>query len=89
MLNIQSNLWFLQNGYDRELLMSRGQSRGGSRSRAGSVMPPRAVTPMVNAQDIEGRIRSAVNKNWKRIQEQCRQWDMDNSGEIEVSQFKG
>ena len=70
-------------------MMSRAQSRAGSRSRAGSVLPPRAVTPMVNAQDVEERIRSAVNRNWKSIQEQCRQWDLDGSGEIEVIQFKG
>ena len=68
--------------------MSRAQSRGG-RSRAGSVAPPRAVTPMVNAQDVEGKIKSSVGRNWKRIQEQCRQWDVDSSGEISLNQFQG
>jgi len=44
---------------------------------------------MVNAVHTETRITQAVNKNWKRIQEQCRLFDPNNSGEIEASQFRG
>lgn len=72
-------------------MFSRAQSRAASRgpSRAASTIQGRAMTPMVNAETIESRIQPAVSRQWKKIQEQCRQLDVSGSGEIEVSQFKG
>ena len=72
-------------------MFSRAQSRAVSRgpSRAASTLQGRAATPMVNAETIESRIQPAVGRQWKKIQEQCRLWDVSGSGEIEVSQFKG
>lgn len=70
-------------------MFSRAQSRVAS--RAGSVSASRAgaITPMVNAEDAESRIQVDVSRNWKKIQEQCRSWDPQGTGEIEASQFKG
>lgn len=72
-------------------MFSRAQSRAASRgpSRAASTVAGRAMTPMINAETIESRIQAAVSRNWKKIQEQCRQLDVNSTGEIEVSQFKG
>ena len=54
-------------------------------SRAGS----RMATPLVNAEVAENVVKSTIYRNWKQIQQQCRQRDLDNSGTINVVDLKG
>lgn len=49
----------------------------------------RLFTPLVNAENAEQRLRNKVMKHWKEIQRLCRLHDIDNSGEIESSVFRG
>ncbi|KAL3881564.1 hypothetical protein ACJMK2_027990 [Sinanodonta woodiana] len=55
-------------------IFSRGQSR--------------LSTPMVNAEFAENRVKDVIYKNWKQIQQQCRQQDLDNTGTISIVVFK-
>ena len=59
--------------------------RGGVGSRAMS----RMTTPLVNAQGAETALKSTIYRNWKQIQQQCRQRDTSNSGTINVVDLKG
>lgn len=49
----------------------------------------RMSTPMVNAEIAENIVKNTIFKNWKQIQQQCRQKDVDNSGTINVVDLKG
>ncbi|CAH1799481.1 unnamed protein product [Owenia fusiformis] len=48
----------------------------------------RAYTPLVNAEDIEGKLREKIKRNWKDIQRQCRICDPGNTGQIDVDAMK-
>ena len=49
----------------------------------------RLSTPMVNAELAENIVKNTIFRNWKQIQQQCRQRDIDNSGTINVVDLKG
>ena len=49
----------------------------------------RLSTPMVNAELAESIVKNTIFKNWKQIQQQCRQRDADSSGTINVVDLKG
>lgn len=59
--------------------------RPGAMSRSYS----RMSTPMVNAEIAENVVKQTIYKNWKQIQQMCRQKDTDNSGTINVVDLKG
>ena len=44
---------------------------------------------MVNAEIAESIVKNTIFRNWKQIQQQCRQRDADNSGTINVVDLKG
>ena len=46
------------------------------------------MTPLVNAEDIEEKLKPVVNKHWKDIQKQCRQSDPNSMGDINGQDFK-
>jgi hypothetical protein len=47
------------------------------------------ATPLVNAEVAENVVKNTIYKNWKQIQQMCRQKDVDNSGTINVVDLKG
>ena len=49
----------------------------------------RMSTPMVNAEVAENIVKNTIFRNWKQIQTQCRQRDVENSGTINVVDLKG
>ena len=49
----------------------------------------RAFTPMVNARNVESRLKDVVYKHWKDIQRKCRSADSDGTGQIPYDAFKG
>ena len=49
----------------------------------------RMSTPMVNAEIAESIVKNTIFRNWKQIQHQCRQRDVDSSGTINVVDLKG
>ena len=59
--------------------------RPGAMSRSQS----RMATPLVNAEVAENVVKNTIYKNWKQIQQLCRQKDLDNSGTINVVDLKG
>ena len=48
----------------------------------------RSFTPMVNAENVEKRLKDVVYRHWKDIQKTCRAADTDNSGQIPYDAFK-
>lgn len=59
--------------------------RSGAMSRSQS----RMSTPLVNAEVAESVLKNTIYKNWKQIQQLCRQKDVDNTGTINVVDLKG
>lgn len=58
--------------------------RPGAMSRSYS----RAPTPMINAEIAENVVKNTIYRNWKQIQQMCRQRDLDNSGTINLVDLK-
>lgn len=48
----------------------------------------RLSTPMVNAESAENVVKNTIYRNWKNIQQMCRQKDIINSGTINVVDLK-
>ncbi|XP_071941657.1 EF-hand calcium-binding domain-containing protein 6-like [Antedon mediterranea] len=73
----------LDNGFNlpTRRLYSR-QSQSSLSSRAGT------VTPMVNAENIEHKLKHKIFKYWQRIRSQCRSKDLDDTGFIDIYDFK-
>ncbi|XP_053398276.1 EF-hand calcium-binding domain-containing protein 6-like [Mercenaria mercenaria] len=58
--------------------------RPGAMSRSQS----RMATPLVNAEVAENVVKNTIYRNWKQIQQMCRQKDVDNCGTINVVDLK-
>ncbi|KAL4233424.1 EF-hand calcium-binding domain-containing protein 6 [Mactra antiquata] len=58
--------------------------RPGAMSRSQS----RMATPLVNAEVAEHVVKNAIYRNWKQIQQMCRQRDVENTGTINVVDLK-
>jgi len=49
----------------------------------------RMATPLVNAEAAESVMKTTIYRNWKQIQQMCRQKDNENTGTISVVDLKG
>ncbi|XP_006816237.1 EF-hand calcium-binding domain-containing protein 6-like [Saccoglossus kowalevskii] len=84
----------LPNGYDPPgTAMSRPSTsatmRSGSRmSRMSDLYGRRTTTPMVNAENIERKLKDKIYKYWQDIQKMCRLKDDNDSGEIDIYDFR-
>ncbi|PIK51186.1 putative EF-hand calcium-binding domain-containing protein 6 [Apostichopus japonicus] len=56
-------------------------------SRSSLFSGRRGVTPLVNAESTEQRLKRAVIKYWHEIQKLCRLLDPENTGEVEPQEF--
>ncbi|XP_052809717.1 EF-hand calcium-binding domain-containing protein 6-like isoform X2 [Mya arenaria] len=54
----------------------------------GSRAQSRMATPLVNAEMAESVLKNTIFRNWKQIQQMCRQKDTENSGSINVVDLK-
>ncbi|XP_077999888.1 EF-hand calcium-binding domain-containing protein 6-like isoform X2 [Glandiceps talaboti] len=63
-----------------------GQSRYGS--RMSDLFGRRSMTPMVNAENIERKLKDKIYKYWQDIQKLCRLKDEDGAGEIDILDFR-
>ncbi|XP_043565134.1 EF-hand calcium-binding domain-containing protein 6 [Chiloscyllium plagiosum] len=47
-----------------------------------------SMTPSVNCEEIEQRLKKDVSKIWKAIEKECKEKDTENRGEIDAKAFK-
>ena len=47
------------------------------------------MTPLVNAESTEEKVRDKINKHWQDIQKQCRAVDKNNTGQVSQEEMKG
>ncbi|XP_072165535.1 EF-hand calcium-binding domain-containing protein 6-like isoform X2 [Diadema setosum] len=48
----------------------------------------RSMTPLVNADNLEQRLKKQIQRNWQEIHRLCKFHDMDGNGQIEVDTFR-
>ncbi|XP_063969764.1 EF-hand calcium-binding domain-containing protein 6-like isoform X1 [Lytechinus pictus] len=48
----------------------------------------RSMTPLVNAENAEHRLKRQIQKHWQEVHRLCKLHDLDNSGEVEVDAFR-
>ena len=47
----------------------------------------RSMTPLVNAENAEQRLRKQIQRHWQEVHRLCKLHDLDNSGEVDVPSF--
>ncbi|XP_070545178.1 EF-hand calcium-binding domain-containing protein 6-like isoform X2 [Ptychodera flava] len=57
-------------------------------SRMSDLYGRRTMTPMVNAENIEKKLKNKIFKYWQDIQKLCRLKDEDDSGDIGINDFR-
>eukprot|EP00057_Strongylocentrotus_purpuratus_P031738 XP_785504.3 PREDICTED: EF-hand calcium-binding domain-containing protein 6-like [Strongylocentrotus purpuratus] len=48
----------------------------------------RSMTPLVNAENAEQRLRKQIQRHWQEVHRLCKLHDLDNSGEVDVQAFR-